>query len=174
MGAVKKSVFPGPSTCFTGPSTISRTKPEMMKPMIVATPQAISEMIRTRRSSSRCSMTVIRRSSSGGTTVGLAMTGAGGAVGLGSLGVGRRLYVGGRPVRRRMGLSRRICGSAPLDFIRQIGGGPTELAHRLPDGAADFGKLSRTIDDQHDRQDDDEDVPVTEKTRHSDSLCGPI
>src|ERR1700731_537547 len=146
----------------------------MMKPMIVATPQAINEIIRTRRSSSRCSMTVIRRSSSGGTTVGLAMIGAPGAVGLGGLGVGRRLYVGSRPVRRRMALGGRLRRSAPLDLIGQIRGGLAELPHRLPDGPADFGKLPRAINDQDDRQNDNEDIPVTEKTRHSDSLCGPI
>src|SRR2546421_6449099 len=146
-----------------------------MKPITVATPQAIKEMMSTRRSSSRCSMTVIRRSSSAGTTVGLAMTGACGAVGLGGLGVGRRLYVGDRPVRRGMGVRGRLrCGAAALDFIREIGRGLPELAHRLADGAADFGQLPRPIDDQDDRKDDDQHVPVTKKTRHSDSLCGPI
>src|SRR5258708_26070562 len=147
---------------------------EMANPITVATAQAISEMIRTRRSSSRCSMTVIRRSSSGGTTVGLAMTGASGAVGLGRLGVGRRLYVGGRPVWRRMGLCRRLRrGAAALDFIREVCGGLAELTHRLPDRAADLRKLPWPVDDQDDREDDDEHVPVTKKW-HSDSLCGPI
>src|SRR4029077_10117402 len=156
-----------------GPTRMPRTGWDTAKPIRVATPQAISEIIRTRRSSSRCSMTVMRRSSSGGTTVGLAMIGAGGAVGLGGLGVGRRLYVGGRPVRRRMGLSRGLGAGAALDFIRQICRCLTDLAHRLPNGPADFGKLSRPIDDQNDRQDDDKHVPVTKKW-HSDTLCGPI
>src|ERR1700682_529084 len=106
-------------------------------------------------------------------TVGLAMTGAGGAVGLGGLGVGRRLYVGGRPVRRRVGLSRGLGGGATLDLIRQVCRGLTKLAHRLADRAAHLGKLPRAVDDQDDRQDDDEHVPVTKKW-HSGSLCGPI
>src|SRR3984893_3322264 len=146
---------------------------EMANPITVATAQAISEMIRTRRSSSRCSMTVIRRSSSGGTTVGLAiMGGASGAVGLGGLGVGRRLYVAGRRARRRTSVRRRFRG-ARLDIFRKIRRGLAELAHRLSDRAADFRKLPRPVDDQHDREDDDEHIPVTEKW-HSDSLWGPI
>src|SRR5260370_7766277 len=69
---------------------------EIANPITVATAQAISEMIRTRRSSSRCSMTVIRRSSSTGTMLGLAMAAPIGAGPESGLGVGRRLQLGGR------------------------------------------------------------------------------
>src|SRR5207302_8775714 len=45
----------------------------------VATPQAIRQTISTRRSSSRCSRTVIRFSSSTGTSLGLAISGGTGS-----------------------------------------------------------------------------------------------
>src|SRR6266853_3989865 len=158
MGAVKKSVFPGPSTCFTGPSTISRTKPEMMKPMIVATPQAISEMIRTRRSSSRCSMTVIRRSSSTGTMLGLAMAAPTGAGPESGLGVGRRRYVRsrldvGRPIGRGPWLGAGIGRRALLELFLDVARRLAEFAHGLPDRPTNLRKLPRPVDDQHDDQD---------------------
>src|SRR5689334_18153166 len=137
----------------------------MASAVAIATAHAINEMIRTRRNSSRCSMTVMRRSSSAGTIFGLAMDGASGARSLGGLGVGGRLYVGGRAFGRP-GIDRRLRGAAAaLDVLLQIGGGLAELAHRLADGTPHFGKLSGPVHDQHDGEHDDQHVPVTEE-RH--------
>src|SRR5689334_10046848 len=125
-------------------------------------------MISTRRSSSRCSMTVIRRSSSTGTMLGLAMAAPIGAGPGSGLAVGRRLYVRsrrdvGRPIGRGLGLAAGIRRRTLLELFLDIARGLAELAHGLPDRPADLRKLPRPVDDQHDDQDQDEDVPVVEK-----------
>src|ERR1700674_4200511 len=164
-------------TLCTGPSRMPNTGWEIAKPIMVATAQAISEMIRTRRSSSRCSMTVIRRSSSTGTMLGLAMAAAIGAGPESGLAVGRRLHVGGRrdvgARRRGFRLGARLCRRALLELFLDIARGLAEFPHSLPDRPTHLREFARPVDDPHDDEDQDEDVPVVEKW-HSDSLSGPI
>src|ERR1700738_3759994 len=137
-------------------------------------------MMRTRRNSSRCSMTVIRRSSSTGTMLGLAMAAPIGAGPESGLAVGRRLQIGGRlDVGGRTGggvrLGGRVWRRALLELFLDVARGFAEFPHRLADGPANLGQLPGPVDDQHDDQDENEDVPVTEKTGHIlGSLCGPI
>src|SRR5207237_3321603 len=168
-----------PITLCTGPSRMPNTGWETANPITVATAHAISEMIRTRRSSSRCSMTVIRRSSSAGTMLGLAMAAPTGAGPESGLAVGRRLHVSGRfDVRGRPArgvlFGARIRRRALLELFLDVARGLAEFAHGLPDRPADFRELPRSVDDQHDDQDQNEDVPMTEKTRHSDCFSRPI
>src|ERR1700732_3657059 len=124
---------------------------EIAKPITVATAHAISETIRTRRNSSRCSMTVIRRSSSTGTMLGLAMAAAIGAGPESGLGVGRRLHVGGRrPVgarRRDLWPVARLCRRALLELFLDIARGLAEFPHGLPDRPAHLREFARPIDD---------------------------
>src|SRR4030088_870184 len=108
----------------------------MANPIAVASAQAISEMINTRRSSSRCSMTVIRRSSSTGTMLGLAMAAAIGAGPESGLGVGRRLHVGGRldvggRPSRGLRLGARLSRRALLDLFLDFARGFAKFSHGL-------------------------------------------
>src|SRR5260370_40138075 len=139
---------------------------EIAKPIMVATAHAISEMIRTRRNSSRCSMTVIRRSSSAGTMLGLAMAAPIGAGPESGLAVGRRLQVGGRLdlggcTGRGLRFGGRVWRRALLELFLDVARGLAEFPHRLADRPTDLGELPRPIDDQHDDQAEDEDVPET-------------
>src|SRR2546428_2808743 len=129
--------------------------------------KAMMEMMRTRRSSSRCSMIVMRRSSSVTTRLGFAIHPPLGREGrVSGLGFAGRLRVGCRPVGL-VGLGR---GRAAFDLVLQVRRGLAELAHRLADGSADFWKLAGTVDDQDDHEQDHQDVPVAEKTHSVRSL----
>src|SRR5581483_3467574 len=161
------------STCSRGRSRACRTWPLNTAAAAVATPQASSEMMRTRRSSVRCSITVIRLSSSrGGEDTGAGSGAGGGAVGSGASVVmaaacrarrrgrrGRGLddRLGGLLLLRRRRLGRRGGDDLVLDLVR----GLAELADALAQRGAEVGQLAGPPDDQHDHQQDDEVGPVS-------------
>src|SRR5580704_14784033 len=148
---------------------------EMKKAAKVATPHAMRDTISTRRSASRCSITDMRGSSIGALDrrprcrtllskatgkpvsarrgAGLGRRALGGALGGGWGGWWRWL---------RLGLGSR------RDLVGQLRRRLAELAHRLPDGAAELRQPARPEDDQHDDQQDDYVNPMA--TEHLDAI----
>src|SRR5439155_641991 len=111
--------------------------PEMKIAAMVVTPQAISEMIRARRSASRCSMTDMRSSSTGARARGprcrtLSSRATGTALVRGGFGLGRRALGGALGGGLWLGL--RGVG----DLVRQVICRLAELPHRFADGAAGY------------------------------------
>src|SRR5260370_12161706 len=103
--------------------------------------------------------------------LGLAMAAPIGAGPESGLGVGRRLQVRGRldvggRTGRGLGLGRRVWRRALLELFLDVARGFAEFPHRLPECPAYLGELPRSADDQHDDQDQNAYIPVTEKTRH--------
>src|SRR5437870_12627619 len=110
---------------------------------MVVTPQAISEMIRARRSASRCSMTDMRSSSTGALARGprwrtLSSRATGTALVRGGFGLGRRALGGALGGGLWLGL----CGVG--DLARQVIWRLSGLPHRFADGAGELGESARS------------------------------
>src|SRR5450759_3995104 len=149
----------------------------MKKAANVAMPQAIKDTISTRRSASRCSITDMRGSSTGTLERGarcrtlLRMATGKPASALGRTALGRRAL--GGALRAGCGSGRRglrlgLHGSRHL--VGQLRCRLAELAHRLPDGAAELRQAAGSEDDQNDDQQDDYVDPVA--TKHLDPIIG--
>src|SRR4029077_20272508 len=130
---------------------------------MVVRPQAASERIRALRQASRCSMIVMRCSSTTGADRGarrrtLSRRATRRASALGRGGGLRALGRGGLGGDYRRGRRRRSRGGGRCGrhLVGELGSRLAELAHRLADGATQLGKPAWAEDDEHDHEDDHE------------------
>src|SRR6266851_3459681 len=154
------------------------TWPEMKNAPRVVTAHAASEMMRARRSASRCSITDIRCSSTGSEgrrprwrTLSRRATRRTSGLRGGGLGLRAR---GGGALRSSWRSRRRSRLHGARDLVRQLRGRLSKLAHGLADSAPKLGQPARPKDDEHDDQQADDVKPVQlHRPDYRPGLAGP-
>src|SRR5436190_2640201 len=161
--------WPMPARSISQPMT----RPEMKNATTVATAQAASATISTRRNASRCSMIVIRCSSTSigarrGTRWRTRFRRANGQPSV----VGRRSLRFGARSGVDLVVRFRLAGlDSALDLVGQLGRGLSELAHGLAETRTQLGQPAWPEDDQHDNQEHDDVHPVA-AAEHIEPIIG--